>query len=346
MRTKEFTVMRYVAVLASILAVLTVMSAVPYVVSDTSEALDPDDYVSPTETVVFNGLVGGYDTTESSVVPKVFIFVVVFDAVDTYYYVNVNDGKMLSTDIVQKYNEDLKEMQYVFSIEVPQIIDPAAEYYICVFNNYKIDSVPATIKTQPETVTPDDTSWGTTKVGDYKAYMIKHDTPWTADQEVDLSQVGTETGYKIGLTRAEGTITRHVNGMIGTKTSDLGDVLVRFFRNDDNIRSVRTDSNGNYSATLPTGDYEVRFSRGNYTSEPVNVTVNEGNSNVAPDVTMTLKVENDFFGQDLSHFLTIVGGVVCGLIILISIAFQWRRIKQKKSGKDWILDDMEEMDEE
>ena len=354
MRTKEFTVMRYVAVLASVLAVLTLFSAIPVAVCDSSEATPfvPSDYVG-TEDVTLYGMVGGYNPDDTSF-PQVYVFVVYTDLTDPenpkYLYLNVNKNQMLTANVVPQYNETTKETEYVFSIDVPQIISNEVEYYIYVFNNYKIDSVPPTIKPQGVTITPEEGWTDPTSVGDYKAYMIKHDDPWAdwdTETQFDLSKYGTETGYKIALTKigAEGTVRGHVSGLIGSNSSDLNDVLVRFYKNNEFVRDTTTDRNGNYSVTLPTGDYTVTFSRGNYSCEPIDVKVIEG-STTAKEVTMTLKVENDFFGQDLSHFLTIVGGVVCGLIILISIAYQWRRIKQKKSGKDWILDDMEEMDEE
>ena len=95
---------------------------------------------------------------------------------------------------------------------------------------------------------------------------------------------------------------------------------------------------------LPTGDYKVTVSRGNYTCEPIFITVRDGAETECGETTMTLTVHNDYFGYDLAHFLTIIGGAVCAAIILISIAFQWRRIKRNKSGKDWILDDQQEID--
>lgn len=331
--------MRYVAALATILAVLTVFSAVPLAVCDSSDA-NPEDYISETDKLILEGKAVGAET--STVRPVIYVFVVYYDVgEDKYLYINANEGKMLSCEVSTTEDAD----GYNFSISVPKISIIGADYYICAFNNFRIEGVPNTLAGEPELIEPDPAEWGTAIVPSYNAYKVIQSTTNYWKDMADGTEVPlTEYSHVIYLKSATGTLSGHVSGIIGSTTSNLNDVLVQFYRGDNYVDSTRTDSSGNYTIELPTGEYTVKFSRGNYDCEPVKATVNEG-TNTVPDVTMTLKVSNEFFGYDLSHFLTIIGGAVCTIIILISIAFQWRRIKRKKSGKDWILDDLEEIDE-
>ena len=287
------------------------------------------------------------------ITPEIMVFVV-YTTTEGKFYVNVNDGKLISATV--NGTDGNEKNHYFFSIgEVPLINSPAAEYYICAFNNFKINSVSSFIEAERVTIHPDEESWGAIVAVDWDAWMIKHDDPWSetpagatvwvTGQYIEPS--GGDPGYLSGdhitMKTAMGAVKGHVDGIIGNKTENLNDVLVQFLRNGSVVASTRTNSDGDYSLTVPTGYYTVKFSRGNYECDPIPFTVTEG-TNTVPGASMTLTVSEDYFGYDLAHFLTIIGGAVCATIIFISIAFQWRRIKRNKSGKDWILDDQQEMD--
>lgn len=286
------------------------------------------------------------------ITPEIMVFVV-YTTTEGKFYVNVNDGKLISAPV--KGTDDEESTHYFFSIQnVPLITSPAAEYYICAFNNFKINSISSFIEAERVTIHPDEESWGTIVAVDWDAWMIKHDawsgasagaTVWVTGQYIEPTEEdpGYLSGDHITMKTAIGAVKGHVDGIIGNKTDNLNDVLVQFMRNGSVVASTRTNSDGDYSLTVPTGYYTVKFSRGNYECDPIPFTVTEG-TNTVPSASMTMTVSNDYFGYDLAHFLTIMGGVVCAAIILISIAFQWRRIKRNKSGKDWILDDQQEID--
>ena len=95
---------------------------------------------------------------------------------------------------------------------------------------------------------------------------------------------------------------------------------------------------------VATGSYTITYNRGNYTHEPVEIEVIEG-TNKAPEVTMELEMDTSYFGYDLVHFMMFVGAGICVLIVMISIGFQYKRMKKNKSGKEWILDDLPEKEE-
>lgn len=63
--------------------------------------------------------------------------------------------------------------------------------------------------------------------------------------------------------------------MSADNATDIGDALVRIYQNNDLIKSVRTDSQGNYTVELPAGDYIVKITAGNYKSAKMAVTVAE-----------------------------------------------------------------------
>ena len=41
-----------------------------------------------------------------------------------------------------------------------------------------------------------------------------------------------------------------------------------------------------------------------------------------------------------------IGAGICVLIIILSIGFQYKRMKGHKAGREWILDDMPEQDDD
>ncbi len=344
--------MRHVAALTSVAFVIVMACIAVSLISDDSDATHVGD-----KEITFSGYTGGftsYDGSDESRLPIIYIFVV-YEVGDIYKYEDAKENHALMMGRVSDNTSTDGSKNNLFSITVPLIDVPGADYYICAFNNYKMNGVSSFIEPETTTITADESWDGTAQEGkSWKVWKIKSSV-WsgaTGDETEpffitgEYDTVAEEPSVDlIFLTGATGSATGHVSGMIANSTSNLNDVLVQFYKNGRFIDSTRTGSNGNYHLDgLPTGDYTVTFSRGNYECDPISITIYDGADTPCGETTMTLTVNNEFFGYDLAHFLTILGGAVCALIIFISIAFQWRRIKQKKSGKDWILDDLEEMD--
>lgn len=340
--------MRSAAVLVStLIVILSLCAVIPYAADEGSGAVA---YVGD-DTISICGY-AKYDVN-TDVVPEIIVFVVYTDSTGTNYYPDAKgDGLLMRSTITGIVSADESKNYYFEVTDVP-LIDSGAKYYICAFNNFRISTVSSMIVADSRTTIVPDESWGTVVAQSWEAWEIDSSV-WSgaaADDKVFVTGEYNEStqqmsGDLISLERATGAVTGHVDGSIAGNVNKLSDVLVQFIRDGSTVAETRTDNSGNYSiAAVPTGYYKVHFSRGNYECDPVTVTVNEG-TNTVSSVTMTLKVSTDFFGYDLAHFLTIMGGAACAIIIVISIGYQWRRIKQKKSGKDWILDDMTEMDKD
>ncbi len=340
--------MRSVAIsVSAVIVTLLLCAAIPVFSSDGSDA---STYTSD-DTITISGY-AKYDTN-TDVVPEIIVFIVYTDATGTKYYEDAKGNGLLMTGTISGNTSTDESKNYFFTIPEVPLITGTAHYYICAFNNFRIGTVSSMIDPESKTTIVPDESWGKVVPGEWDAWKVD-DSVWsgvTAGTEVFVTGGYDEENEKmsgdlLSLERATGTVTGHVDGSIAGNIDGLGDVLVQFVRDGTVVAEARSNSSGDYTATnVPTGYYTVEFSRGNYSCEPTTVTVNEG-INTVTTATMTLKVNTDFFGYDLAHFLTILGGAACGLIIIISIAYQWRRIKQKKSGKDWILDDMEEIEKD
>ncbi len=87
-----------------------------------------------------------------------------------------------------------------------------------------------------------------------------------------------------------------------------------------------TDSDGTYSITCPTGDYELTVScNGFISSEKETVTVSENMD--AIDITLAENNHDNFFGMDAVHMMLILG-VLFGLILSFTmLAVSHRKIK-------------------
>ncbi|MBO7409958.1 MAG: carboxypeptidase regulatory-like domain-containing protein [Candidatus Methanomethylophilaceae archaeon] len=345
--------MRFASALAIAVAAIFMISAVPFVASSESYA-DPDppsSYVDPDDKLNLCGYITGYDTTSSSA-PKAYLFVVhkeTESGTDVYYYTNVNDDPQDGSLIGESVDSN-----GMFSIVIPRI-NTTAEYYIW-FDMYSIRTVPWT-NAEKRTIVPD-ASWPSGVTGVYTAYKIPHEELWTNttqypsydkehpdDNRIWITDDDPSKTGLISLQRSMGEISGHVSIMVRGSQSNLEDVRVELFSDGKQVAYTNTDSKGNFSLEVPTGSYELTFNRGNYRHDPVPVEVIEG-KNTIPEVTMELEMDNSYFGYDLVHFLMFIGAGICVLIIILSIGFQYKRMKMNRSGREWILDDMPEDDDE
>ena len=340
--------MKYGAILTAVAAMFMLLAALPVAVSDDSYSdavvVEPT-HVDTEKTLTFKGY-AKFDTSVG-VQPDLIIFVVFQDpATDEYRYENVNKGSLIRTTVSGDSSADATKNYYFEITNIPLINVTTADYYISAFNSFSIDGTSDSIEYTGKTIVPDPDTWVDVSAGSWTAYKINRSVwnPYDPDNTSIFITDEPPSLNRIHLGSAQGSLSGHVEGVIGNNTNNLNDVLVQIYQNDTFITDTRTNSHGDYSVTLPTGVYRITFSRGNYESDPITVTVSEG-TNTAPNVTMTLSVQNNFLGFDLAHFLTIIGGIVCAFIIIISIIFQYRRIKKNQTGTDWILDDMEDDEE-
>ena len=92
---------------------------------------------------------------------------------------------------------------------------------------------------------------------------------------------------------------------------------------------------------VPTGEYDVVATLKNYEQfRPESVTITK-NCSETVSIEMILKVNNkEYWGNDLPHFLMIVGGSLGVIIVSISIVLQHFIIKKKH--EDWIINDVDD----
>lgn len=333
---------------AFVLTVLMVISCLPIAFSQDSSAVstNPDDFVYD-DTIHLKGF-AHFEDASSSGLPTIYVFVVYYDVInDVHKYVNVNNGKLMSAEVMYNPANQNDPKNYLFDVEVPLIKEPSANYYVCAFNGYEIGAVSDKLSNTTEEIVADG-SWPANVKTKFNACEIDR-TAWdTVSPNGDAWITGNTTNDLdcIFLSSARGTVRGHVIGEIAGNTNDLNNVAVEFYNKyDDLINTARTDKNGYFSTSLPTGDYTVKFSRGNYVCDPVEISVVEGTNDIG-EFKMTISVDKQFFGYDLTHFLMLTGGGVCFVIIVIAIAYQFNRIKGKKPAREWIYNDMDNPDEE
>jgi hypothetical protein len=343
--------MRYGPALAIAVVAIFLISAVPFVAND-SEASNPyaDPYVDFDHKIQLRGCVTGFDISSES--PKAYLFVVIEDG-GVFKYINYNESDTDTSPVTAPIASD-----NTFTFIVPTITAVTAEYYIW-FDLYSIKNVPwkvSDIENGVESIEPEHPSWPDSIKRVYpSAYKIPHANAWDTYPSYDpdhpsqnefwiTDKTPTESGV-ITLQRSMGTVTGHVSNTVRGDLNDLADVRVEIFSNGRQILYTDTDSKGNYTFDVPTGSYELTFNRGNYHHSAINIEVVEGD-NKAPEVTMELEMDNSYFGYDLVHFLMFIGAGICVLIIILSIGFQYKRMKMNRSGREWILDDMPEEDDD
>ena len=343
--------MRYGPALAIAVVAVFLISAIPFAAED-SDAVNPyaDPYVDFNHLIQRRGCVTGFDTSTDS--PKAYLFVVIEDG-GVFKYINFNESETDTSPVTASVGSD-----NTFTFIVPTITATSAEYYIW-FDLYSIKNVPwmpSALDNGVETIEPEHPSWPDSVKRVYpSAYKIPHANNWDTYPSYDpdhpsqneywiTDKTPKEPGV-ITLQRSMGTVTGHVSYNIRGGLSNLEDVRVEIYSNGSQIQYTDTDSRGNYTFEVPTGSYELTFTRGNYHHEAVPVEVVEG-KNAVPEVTMELQMDDSYFGYDLVHFLMFIGAGMCILIIIISIGFQYKRMKGHKSGREWILDDMPEQDDD
>lgn len=342
-------------------ALMLVMAVPLSSCSDADESNDEfrtlPDYLDGDKRITLSGY-AVFESENVSATPQILVFIMHYNGV-SWEYVNVRtDDKLMSGDVSYSLTGS-ESNRYRFSVEVPLIdkTKTGVNYAICAFNSYRIWTVSSQFGELPVEVSPmagatDDGGWDGVTEQTFNVFALDRSV-WTDEGVHDGSEVmvtgkdtsALENANKISLKRATGIVTGHVNGIISNSTNPLSDVLVTFSNQTGTVTTTRTDDDGDYTINIPTGTYTVSFSRGNYVCDDVTVTVYEMGVATA-NANMRIELHNDYFGFDLSHFLMIVGGVVCVLIIIISSIYQYNRIKKGFRPPEWIIDDMNDDGEE
>lgn len=343
--------------LAAVACAMMLIIAIPLAASDADAAgtdfRDLPDYLDGDKRITISGY-ALFESEDVSVIPQIIAFIVVRDPVDGYRYVNVHpENRLLSGDVGFDDSND-----YFFSIEVPLIDETKTNvfYGLCAYNNYSIWTVSSSfsdegyspVAVEPMSGSPASGGWDGIVIPEQNLFLLDRSAVAGAD-DGEVVQVtgddGDRPADRITLKRATGLVKGHVTGTLSNRTNALADVLVSFSNDDGEVATARTDSDGDYTLNLPTGDYTVSFSRGNYVCDDKFVSVYDTGVAIV-NADMFIELHNDYFGFDLSHFLMLVGGVVCVTIIAISAIYQYNRIRKGFRPTEWIVDDMDDDEKE
>ena len=241
---------------------------------------------------------------------------------------------------------DVSGKQYNFSFEVPRTVPGNGDYYLCIMNTYKIQSVSTYLSYTPTVLTRDMSVQWETNPGDYTAYEVKNTSYGAAGQnEFFITSTDEGSTNKITLSPARVPIT----GSVGF--TDSYGVYKSLYNADVRLVSTAyehltftdtTDREGKFTIRdVPTGEYRMSVILGGYQEfeTVVNIqenTVNEFQINIIPNNESTL------FGMDFAHVLMSVAGILGVVVLLTSLVLQYR---VRKESKDLVLNDMQEQDE-
>ena len=233
-----------------------------------------------------------------------------------------------------------------FIIRTNRIIDPGLDYYFLIESGYEIEIVSSSLDGTPSTVYRYNYSDSPLSGAEsYTAFKLS-DTVDPADSTFSIT--GKTGEYdKIGAI--------HTTGTLFATTMDnnyrLSNVEIRLVREgeqdiDKYSFSGYTESDGTCTIKeISTGVYNLIAINENYEqAKSVQVVITKGDITTTIVEMDVLKMDGEYWGYDLPHFLMLCAGTVCIIIIVTSIILQHRRIKGK--GGEWILNDVVEEDEE
>ncbi len=247
---------------------------------------------------------------------------------ETWYY---DSDPIEATGTWMEPGEGETEGHWTFSEQVP-VLQAGYSYFICVQDGYRIFEAPFdTIATTSTDLKPGTADYTLT----FTARQII--AVGTANDEIDLTE-----NQMIQLRPAMVNVSGLV---ISGEDYALSNVEIRLAKSDNPDRvlyTTYTDYNGRFTfSNVYTGHYIISASVAGYSydSTPVDIQDNSTNSY---RLIMTQQSDTQYFGFDLPHFLMIVGGIICIVLIVVSILFQ-HRVRKGRMG-DWINDDTEEED--
>lgn len=239
--------------------------------------------------------------------------------------------------------------QYNFSFEVPRTLKSNEDYYLCVENTYKIQSVSTFMSSEPLILSRDMSVEWDSNPGDYTAYMIRDIFNGTAEKPVTQTEfyiTATEESSTNKITLSPARV--KVTGTVGFTDSHgvykaLHNAQVELIRTSNEFSTFTdtTDRDGEFSINnVPTGDYTMKVTLGGYTEYTTTISVqenslNEFTANIIPETSTS------FFGMDFPHMLMSIAGVVGVIVLITSLVLQYR---VRKGSKELVLNDMEDQD--
>lgn len=329
-------------VLAIVAVILLAVPSSAFAASDTTA----DSGTTGADMVTYTGELECLDTTSGTDPVRVLIIAARMDTSSGssesiwYYDTKPYEG-------TAAYNQDKKCWE--FSVEVPAItLGSGYRHFLCVQDGYGIWRVPADTMAYspstdsqqspsytPYTLSPDPKATWEYPMPPYSAYRIVNSSIHIAGQTVDLTE-SSRIVLRSATVTVTGTVTSEKNYALSN--AEIG--LARASDPDKVIYRTATDGSGMFSiSNVPTGEYILTVNVAGYSCDPISVDIQDNVSNRF-SVTMAQDADTQYFGFDLPHFLMLLGGVVCVILILASAVFQHRARKGKRD--QWIADDTEE----
>ncbi|MGN1044390.1 MAG: carboxypeptidase-like regulatory domain-containing protein [Candidatus Methanomethylophilaceae archaeon] len=225
-----------------------------------------------------------------------------------------------------------------FNVQSYRILHNSLSYFFLVESGYEIETVSSSFENYATVVTRD--SSVVTETGGSYSYSYNAFRLIASVSSSEVTKAVTDGANAITARHATGSVTVNVTN----DEYNLSNVEVRLVKkgetDPDKYTAKDYSENGRcVFNNVPTGEYDVIATLKNYEqfrSESVTVTKN-GSETVS--IEMILKVNNkDYWGNDLPHFLMIIGGSLGIAIVAISIVLQHFIINKKH--EDWIINDV------
>ncbi|MFA6804053.1 MAG: carboxypeptidase-like regulatory domain-containing protein [Candidatus Methanomethylophilaceae archaeon] len=175
--------------------------------------------------------------------------------------------------------------------------------------------------------------YSTTISSDIAYQIINWPTPSNNTYQITGSADGTQCiGVYSTYGKITGTVTEGSYRISGARVDILG-------KDTDNMISTAFTKNGTFTITnCPTGTYDVKVTMEGYETYETEITV-------LPDpvintiyVQMVSAPSGGIMGIDLPHFLMIVGGVIAGILVIVSVVY---RVRMRKDRIPVVYDDDE-----
>ena len=168
---------------------------------------------------------------------------------------------------------------------------------------------------------------------DYAYEIISWPEPVGYVYQITSSADGTDCiGVYSTYGNITGTVTEGSYRISGARVDILG-------KDTDNIINTAFTKNGTFTITnCPTGTYDVKVTMEGYETYETEITV------LADPVINTIYIQmistssGGILGIDLPHFLMIVGGVVAGILVIVSVVY---RVRMRKDRVPVVYDDDE-----
>ena len=307
-------------------ALLLSTPIVAIMLSDDAIADDYDSKISTDKEITFTGKVYFDITPVANQLPSAIILIA-----------DYKDGKWQY--VREPCRTEIPE-NGEFSVQSYRILDGALSYFFLIESGYEIEIVPSSFESTATTVERDSSVvTDTTSTYSYSYNAFRY-TSYVSPSQTTIEV--TEGAHAISARHATGSVTVNVTN----DEYNLSNVEIRLVKkgesDPDKYVAMEYSDNGRcVFKNVPTGEYDVVATLKNYEQfRPESVTITK-NCSETVSIEMILKVNNkEYWGNDLPHFLMIVGGSLGVIIVSISIVLQHFIIKKKH--EDWIINDVDD----